>query len=300
MRGSQSFLILLSLAGMTAAVAEAANFSGAAALEFTRHAVEFGPRPPGSEANHRLQAYILAQLKSCACEVREDPFTAQTPKGAIAMKNIIARFPGKSTGEPARWIVITGHYDTKLFPGRKFVGANDGGSSTGLLLELAQVLAHLPRINDVVLVWFDGEEAIREEWAGTDNLYGSRHLAERWRRDQTYTRIKALINVDMIGDKNLDIMQELNSDPGLRRLVQRTASDLGYKAYFLDGGQPTEDDHTPFLKIGVPAIDLIDFNYGPDNKYWHEDSDTMDKLSAQSLGIVGTMVQELIERLERQ
>jgi len=297
MRGTQSFLILSVMAAATPMI-HAANFSGNAALEFTRHAVEFGPRPPGSDANHQLQAYIVDRLKSCACQVSEDPFTAQTPKGAIAMKNILARFPGKTPN--GRMIVITGHYDTKLFPGRKFVGANDAGSSTGLLLELAQVLAHQPRTYDVVLVWFDGEEAIRKDWEGVDNLYGSRHLADRWRKDGTFTRIKALINVDMIGDKNLDIMQELNSDPGLRKLVQTTAADLGYKAYFLSGGQPTEDDHTPFLEIGVPAIDLIDFNYGPNNSYWHEDSDTMDKLSAQSLEIVGTMVVELISRLERQ
>src|SRR6185295_13140739 len=137
----------------------------------------------------------LANLKACGCQVAEDPFTAKTPKGDIAMKNIIAKFPGKS----GKAIVITGHFDTKLFPGRKFVGANDGGSSTGLLLELARVLAHQPRNDDVYLVWFDGEEAVRTEWAGQDNLYGSRHLAELWSKNGTAAKIKGLINVDMIG-----------------------------------------------------------------------------------------------------
>src|SRR6266851_2104127 len=158
---SKAILILV----ICAAVASAASFSGASALDFTKKAVAFGPRPAGSEANHKLQGYILSQLKLDGCEVIEDAFTAKTPKGDIAMKNVIAKFPGKS----GRAIVITGHYDTKLFPGRKFVGANDGGSSTGLLLELAHVLARHPRTDDVYLVWFDGEEAIREEWAGEDN-----------------------------------------------------------------------------------------------------------------------------------
>jgi glutaminyl-peptide cyclotransferase len=272
------------------AIVSAASFSGSSALEFTRKATAFGPRPSGSDANHKLQSYILSQIKQDGCEVTEDLFTAATPAGEVAMKNIIAKFAGKS----GRAIVITGHYDTKLFPGRKFVGANDGGSSTGLLLELAHVLAHAPRIDDIYLVWFDGEEAIREEWAGDDNLYGSRHLAERWRKDKTLSRIKGLINVDMIGDKSLDIKQETNSNATLRRLVWNTAADLGYAAYFLDESMATDDDHMPFVKLGVPAIDLIDFDYPP----WHTDDDTIDKVGAQSLEIVGTVLLETIHRLE--
>ena len=283
------------LTAIFAAVASAASFSGASALEYTRHAVSFGPRPPGSEADHRLQAYIESQVKLDGCELIEDAFTAKTPKGEIAMKNIIAKFPGKS----GRAIAITGHFDTKLFPGRKFVGANDGGSSTGLLLELARVLAHQPRTDDVYLVWFDGEEAIREKWEGDDNLYGSRHLAERWHKDGTLARLKALINVDMIGDKRLDIKKESYSSPALNKLVWSVAADLGYQAYFPNeqlGGE--DDDHMPFLKLGAPAIDIIDFDYGPDNGYWHSDRDTMDKLSAQSLEIVGLVMVETIHRLE--
>ena len=277
------------------AAAQAATFSGASALNYTRQAVAFGPRPPGSEANRKLQSYILTQLKQDACEVLEDAFVAKTPKGDIPMKNIIAKFPGKS----GKAIAVTGHFDTKTFPNRKFVGANDGGSSTGLLLEMAHALAHQPRIDDVYLVWFDGEEAIREEWQGTDNLYGSRHLADHWRKDGTLAKIKALINVDMIGDKALDIKPEGNSDPRLQQLMWTTAADLGYQAYFLNQRMsPEEDDHIPFKVLGVPVLDIIDFNYGPDNQYWHTDQDTMDKLSAQSLEIVGTVVLEAIHRLE--
>jgi glutaminyl-peptide cyclotransferase len=174
------------------------------------------------------------------------------------------------------------------------VGANDGGSSTGLLLELARALARQTRVDDVYLVFFDGEEATREKWEGEDNLYGSRHLAAKWRKDGTLARLKALINVDMIGDKHLDIKMESNSNAKLNRLVWDTAKALGYGAFFLDESQPVDDDHMPFVQQGVPAIDLIDFDYDP----WHEDSDTMDKLSEKSLEIVGTVVLETIKRLE--
>jgi Zn-dependent M28 family amino/carboxypeptidase len=283
---------ILPMLALLASTGAAADFSGVSAMKYTREAVAFGPRPAGSEADHKLQDYILSQIRQDGCQVIEDPFTAKTPFGDKMMDNIIAKFPGKS----GRAIVITGHFDTKSYPGRKFVGANDGGSSTGLLLELARVLARKPRIDDVYLVWFDGEEAFRPEWAGVDNLYGSRHLAAKWKQDQTLTRIKALINVDMIGDKNLNIKRETNSNARLLQLVWSTAAELGYQAYFVNENLATEDDHMPFIQLGVPALDIIDFDYPP----WHEDSDTLDKLSSQSLEIVGTVVMEVIHRIEIQ
>ena len=292
-------VVALSMA--VAVTASAAEVSGTSALEFTRRAVEFGPRPPGSPANLALQNYILAQLrkdgcepadaKKPGCEIVEDAFMAKTPQGMVVMKNIIAKFPGKS----GRAIALTGHFDTKLFPGRKFVGASDGGSSTGLLLELARVFAHQPRTDDLYLAFFDGEEAFGE-WTDTDSLYGSRHLADRWAKDGTLRRLKGLINVDMIGDKNLDIPQETNGNAALRRLVWSTAAELGYKAYFTDQQIGEDDDHMPFVRLGVPAIDVIDIDYPP----WHTDTDTMDKLSPQSLEIVGTVVYESVRKLERQ
>jgi glutaminyl-peptide cyclotransferase len=284
-------LWVVALAVGLAATATAADVSGSSALEFTRHAVEFGVRPPGSPANLALQNYILAQLKKDGCEIIEDAFTAKTPQGMTPMKNIIAKFPGRS----GRAIVLTGHFDTKYFPGRKFVGASDGGSSTGLLLELARVFAHQPRVDDLYIAFFDGEEAFGE-WTDTDSLYGSRHLADRWNKDGTLKRIKGLINLDMIGDKNLDIYEETNGNAALRKLVWGTAAELGYKAYFVDQQISEDDDHMPFVKLGVPAIDVIDIDYPP----WHKDSDTMDKLSAQSLETVGTVIYESVHRLERQ
>jgi glutaminyl-peptide cyclotransferase len=286
MSGKKALLMLI------CSVAWSADFSGTAALEFTRKAVAFGPRPPGSDANQKLQAYIESQLKGLRCQILFDAFTAQTPARAVAMRNIIAKFPGSS----GRAIVITGHFDTKPMPGRVFVGANDGGSSTGFLLELARVVNTMSSADDIYLVFFDGEEAFGE-WSATNGTYGSRHLADKWAGDGTLARIKALINVDMIGDKDLGILQETMSSQSLLRLVWRTAFDLGYGKYFLDTAQATEDDHLPFLKKGVNALDLIDFDYGPNNENWHTEKDTMDKLSAHSFEVVGNVLVAAMRKL---
>jgi len=164
-----------------------------------------------------------------------------------------------------------------------------------VLIELAKLLAGQPRTDDVYLVFFDGEEAFGE-WTDTDSLYGSRHLVERWRSDGTLRRIKALINVDMIGDKNLDIPLEMNSNAPLRQLVWKAAADLKYQSYFINQQINEDDDHMPFVKAGVPALDVIDADYPP----WHTDDDTMDKVSAKSMEIVGTVMLEVIHRLELQ
>jgi len=268
-------------------------FSGSSALEFTRKLVAFGARPSGSPALRKAQDYILAQLKTRGCEVLRDEFTAQTPLGPVRMMNIIARFKGAS----GRGVVISGHYETKKLPGVNFVGANDGGASAGFLLELARVLAGSKHNDDVYLVWFDGEESFGQ-WSNTDGIYGSRHLAERWTDDGTVRRIKALINVDMIGDKDLGILKEMNSSPGLQRLVWQTAAQLGLGRFFLNLGGAVEDDHMPFVRRGVQAVNLIDFEYGPDNSFWHTERDTLDKLSAESFQVVGTVVLEVVKKLE--
>jgi glutaminyl-peptide cyclotransferase len=292
MYGAKTVLILAWFA-LTAFAASQREFSGAQALAYTRAAVAFGPRPSGSEAIRKLQAYILAQLKQRGAEVVEDDFTASTPAGPISMKNIIARFPGRS----GKAVVITGHYDTKVMPGRQFLGANDGGSSTGVLLEMARALQGRPHEDDVYLVWLDGEEAVAQ-WTDTDSLYGSRQLAGRWAVDGTLARVKALINVDMIGDRDLGILQETDSSDWLRELVWKTAKKLGYGAHFLDVSAGVADDHVPFLRRGVSALDLIDFDYGPENSYWHTDQDTMDKLSAESLGVVGKVLLGVLEAMD--
>ncbi|MFB3828699.1 MAG: M28 family peptidase [Bryobacteraceae bacterium] len=287
MRCQKAILIAGALA--LACGGEAREFSGARALEYTRRAVALGPRPPGSAAIRALQARILGELKLRGCRIEEDAFTAQTPIGAVPMKNLIAVFPGRS----GRAVAITGHYDTKRMPEIRFVGADDGGSSTGFLLEMAAALQGRDHKDDIYLVWFDGEEAFGE-WSDTNGIYGSRHLARKWMSNGTLARFKAIINVDMIGDRNLNIMQEYNSTAWLRKLVWDTASRLGYGKYFMDTGGATEDDHMPFLRLGAPALDLIDF----DKTYWHTPEDTMDKLSAHSFEVVGTVLLDVLGQLE--
>ncbi len=274
-----------------AAGAHAKTFSGEDALAFTRQAVALGPRPDGSPAIAKLRTTIRQQLALRGCETISDRFTAQTPDGPVAMENIIAKFPGKS----GRAIAVSGHYDTKKMP--NFVGANDGGSSTGVLLELAAALQGQPRIDDVYLVFFDGEEAIHE-WTDTDSLHGSRHLAEKWAADGTNRRLKGLINVDMTGDRNLRLVYDLNSAASLRKLVWDVADSLGYSTAFPRQGSAIEDDHMPFIKAGVRAVDLIDFD--SQSTFWHTPQDTMDKLDPRSFEAIGTVVMKSIAELEQQ
>ncbi len=287
---------LLLTSGLLAAAPRSAvppKFSGTAALQFARRAVAFGPRPAGSPEIRKLQGYIHAELAKNRCEVRDDDFTAQTPVGRVPMQNIIARFPGTS----GRIVAITGHYDTKSMPGTYFLGANDGGSSTGFLLELARVLARVPHKNDIYVVWLDGEEAFGE-WTDTNGIFGSRHLARKWADDGTLRRVTALINVDMIGDRDLDILKDTNSSPKLQQLIWDVAARLASSRYFQNQEGYILDDHMPFRELGVSAVDLIDFNYGPNNSWWHTDKDTMDKLSAHSFEVVGAVVLETIKALD--
>ena len=283
--------VLTFLALALAFGAHAKNFSGAEAFSFTREAVALGPRPDGSAAIAKLRAMIKQQLALRGCELISDRFTAQTPDGPLAMENIIAKFPGKS----GRAIAVTGHYDTKKLA--SFVGANDGGSSTGMLLELAAALQGRPRIDDVYLVFFDGEEAIHE-WTATDSIYGSRHLAAKWTADGTNARLKALVNVDMTGDKNLRLLWDENSAPSVRKLVWDVADSLGYSAVFPRRGNAIEDDHIPFINAGVRAVDLIDFD--SQTTFWHTPQDTMDKLDPHSFDVIGAVVLKSIEELEQQ
>ena len=283
--------LILALAASTLL---ASDFSGTAALDWTAKAVALGPRPPASPAITKLQAMIRDELGRRGWQISEDIFTANTPVGPVIMRNIIGRLPGKS----GRAIVFSGHYDTKPMPGTRFVGANDGGSSTGWLLEMARVLPMQPRKDDLVLVFFDGEEAFGT-WSDTNGIYGSRHLADTWNREGMLVRIKALFNVDMIGDRDLQLIDELSSSTQLRSLVRKTAGDLGYSKQFSGVGQALEDDHMPFVRKGVNAIDLIDFDYGPSHSWWHTPQDTIDKLSAKSFQALGDVLLEVFKRLQQ-
>lgn len=285
----------LILAALLAPACCAADFSGQSAYDFTAKAVAFGPRPPGSSASRKLSAWLVTTLKSFGYQVIEDRFTARTPRGPVPMVNIIARKPGKPG---ARALAVSGHYDTKLFP-FTFVGANDAGSSTGAVLELARCLKDTPTAKDIYFIFHDGEEAYGE-WTASDSLYGSRNLSAHWKKDGTLARLDALINLDMIGDRDLRIVEEEYSSEVLRRLLWDVAARKGYQRHFDGGRFAVEDDHVPYLRLGVRALNLIDFSYGPNHSWWHTPQDTMDKLSSNSFQIAGSVVAETLLLLDRQ
>ena len=264
------------------------------AFQYTREVTAFGPRYMGSENHKKLERYILDHLKGD--QVEDDAFTADTVEGKFPVRNIIAKFPGKKDGI----IVILGHYDT-VYPLRNsgFVGANDGGSSTAILLEFANQLRSKKRDGySVWLVWTDGEEAV-QKWSDTDSLYGTRHLAEQWQKDGTLIKIKALMVMDMIGDADLNIDRDANSTPWLLDLIYAAAERGGYQSHFYAREGPIEDDHLPFVKRGVPSADVIDLDYGYNNVFHHTPQDTMDKLSPKSLEIVGDTILETIHMLDQ-
>ncbi|MBI2152345.1 MAG: M28 family peptidase [Candidatus Rokubacteria bacterium] len=283
-------LLLAAALLLPSPVAAGSAFDGGAAFAHVERLVGFGPRPAGSEALARARRYIVGELKKVGVRVSEQPFTAQTPDGPIPMVNVIAELPGRRP----EVILVGGHYDTKFFSNFAFVGANDGGSSSGLLLELARALAQRPREFTYWIVFFDGEEA-RRDWSATDGIYGSRHLAESLQRDGRARQLKAVVVVDMIGDRRLDIRREANSTPWLTDLLWGSARRLGYRAHFLDETLAVEDDHAPFLRAGIPSALLIDFDYDP---YWHTAEDTLDKLSPRSLQVVGDVLLDALPALE--
>lgn len=269
--------------------AAAPSFDAGAAWRDVVRLVELGPRPAGSAALARARQYIVGELTRAGLQVRLASFEARTPDGPIAMANVIAVLPGRRRDV----IMLGGHYDTKLFTDFRFVGANDGGSSAGLLLELARRLAGRRREFTYWVVFFDGEEA-RRDWSATDGIYGSRQLAAELRRSGEIRRLRSVIVVDMIGDANLDIRRESYSTPWLTDLVWASARRLGYGAYFRSDAIAVEDDHAPFLRARVPAVDVIDIDYPP----WHTAGDTLEQISPKSLGIVGEVILDTLPALE--
>ena len=276
----RSGVVCLALLAASLAAPAQQHFNGASALEYARKFVAIGPRWPTSQGHVKAEQFLRAQFQHDQLE--EDTFTADTPIGPVAMHNFIVRFPGKKNGV----IVLGTHYETN-YPLKTidFVGANDGGSTTGLLLAIAdQLRGKTLEGYSVWLVFFDGEEAI-QTWSRSDSTYGSRHLAVKWAKDGTLGRIKAFMLADMIGDKDLDIQRESQSTDWLVALVKQAAHKFGYDRYFFQTDEPVEDDHLPFVERGVPSIDVIDLDYGPNNSYHHTAQDTMDKISARSLTI---------------
>ena len=261
-------------------------------MQYVKDIVAFGPRPIGSANHKKVEDYIHAHLKGD--DIEDDDFTIDSTEGKFPVHNIIAKFPGAKPGVA----VIATHYDT-LMRVKGFVGANDGGSGTGLLLELANQLRVAKRGGySVWLVWLDGEESVRE-WSDTDSTYGSRHLAEKWQKDGTASQLKAFLLADMIGDADLNIDRDQSSTPWLEDLVYQAATELGYQSHFFARALAMQDDHIPFAKAGVPVADLIDFDYGYNNVFWHTTQDTLDKLSPKSLAITGDVLLESVHLLDQ-
>jgi len=284
-RAGLSFLCLILATSCAKAAPDKiwTQFSGDRALAHVQRLVDLGPRTPQSEAIEKSRAYIKQELNSSGWRVTEQPFTDETPRGQVRFVNLIARFG--AIGKTPDLFLLCSHYDTKVFDTFRFVGANDGGSSTGLLLELARVLAHQPRLAEKIeLVFFDGEEAF-ENFSNTDGIYGSRHFAHELRQDRSAKSFRGGILFDMVGDRSLDITFPSNSPIKITRDIFASADALKLRNYFTYFDQDVTDDHSPLNAVGIPVVDVIDFHYPP----WHTADDTMDKISAQSLQIVGSV-----------
>ena len=286
--------------------AQTPGFDSSRAWEHLRQMVSLGPRPAGSSALRETRAYITRQLAAHGLTVQEQPFSATTPNGTVEMVNLIVRLPGKRPDK----ILITGHYDTKLFKEFAFVGANDAGSSGAFLVELARALKDRPREFTYELVWFDGEEAVCTNWddcgesrldawtpakpGNPDNTYGSRHYVVTAMKTGIKS-LRAMILVDMIGERGALFQREMNSTDWLKDIIWGTAKELGHGKTFADTEYAIDDDHVPFLRASVPSVDIIDLEYSA----WHTKDDTLDKLAARSLQIVGDVVLASLPKIEK-
>jgi glutaminyl-peptide cyclotransferase len=281
--------------------AQSIPFDGGRALEHVRRQVEIGPRPAGSPELARARELIINELKSYGLNVSTDEWTATTPVGARKMVNVT----GELAGESQDILMLASHYDTKLFKKFRFVGANDAGSSTGALLELARVIAAQgkPRFT-YRFVFFDGEEAFCEGWEqcknpdGPDNTYGSRRYVAQLQSKGEAQRVRAMILLDMMGAANLEVGRDVQmSTPWLVDIIWQTAREMGHAAQFVDRPEDVGgDDHEPFVRNGIDSVDIIQLST---YDYWHTEEDTLDKISSQSLKIVGDVVLASLPRIEQ-
>lgn len=283
----------------------AAKFDAARAFEYVRRQVEFGARPAGSKELAQTREFIVGEMRAANLKVSLDEFTAQTPVGERRMANITAELAGES----ADFIIISSHYDTKLFKDQKFVGANDGASSTAVVMELARTLAasgKKPRFT-YRFVFFDGEEAFCSGWdecrrpAGAgkpemiDNTYGSRRYVAQLIQNNEVKQARAMILLDLVGYSNLVFAREVVSTPWLTDTIWTAARELGHGKVFVEAQQTVDDDHTPFIRANIDAVDIIQLDSYP---HWHTAQDTLDKISARSLQTVGDVVLASLPRIE--
>jgi len=259
------------------------EFSGEKAFAHVQRLVDFGPRPAGSKSVEKSREYIENELRRAGWQVTRQAFSDDTPRGKIQFVNLVAQFPGHGKAA-SRSFLLCSHYDTKIFDTIRFVGANDGGSSTGLLLELARVIGQHPDLaRKIELVFFDGEEAC-EQFSETDGLYGSRYFARQLQSGGA-KQFRGGLLFDMVGDRSLGITLPNDSPADMARDIFAAAEALKLRNYFTYLGRDLIDDHAPLNAIGIPTLDIIDFDF----PWWHTADDTMDKISAQSLQTVGSV-----------
>jgi glutaminyl-peptide cyclotransferase len=271
------------------------GFDGKRAYDQVAKQVSFGPRPPGSPAMAKLQDYLIFELKSYDCAVETDSFSADTPVGRVPMENILVKIAGKKPG-----IILLGtHYDTKKMD--NFVGADDAGSSTGVMLELARLLCKAPE--DRYAVWiafFDAEEAFNPQWEDPDHTYGSRQMAAQFAASGDLPKVKAFILADLVGGRSARFQRDRESTKWVVDLVWNVAAKLGYSEWFVNEvGGPGGDDHFSFTSRKVPSVDIITILDSQTTPYWHTPQDTMDKISPKVLAVVGHTILESVKELQR-
>lgn len=290
-------LVLAGCGGKPSSEIQWRAFDGDRAFAHVQRLVGYGPRPSGSHNLIRASTYLATQLQEAGLDTDEQVFMASTPRGPMQFRNVIGKTREQHRADNSV-IIIASHYDTKLLPHINFVGANDGGSSVGVALEMARVASAQPNL---WFVFFDGEEAM-VDYGDNDGLWGSKYFVEELKGQRQTSRIKAVILLDMVGDARLNITIPANGNQALIQHVFDAARDTGNRDSFGLFNAPMLDDHVPFLKAGIPAVDIIDFEFGSapgKNDYWHTEKDTLDKISPRSMEIVGQTALRLLELLKK-
>jgi Zn-dependent M28 family amino/carboxypeptidase len=306
----RAVLTMTVLAATTCAAAPALHdaYSSAKAYAYTKQVTAFGERWPGSPGHKKTEDLIHSVLKAAGAVDEVDSFTAKTPKGAVEVHNIIGKFNVNPSDPNQPIVILAGHYDTLFKPG--FVGANDGGSSTGIVLAFAEALKGQKTKMQVWLMWTDLEEAI-ESFQGDDGLYGSRHFAQKLKADGLVPRVRGFFLLDMIGDTDLEVSREQQSDPALQAIIAKAADELGYTRYFFQTQTDIIDDHKSFIDVGIPSVDVVDAEFGRMGndpatgkpfdgmgEFHHANTDTIDKVSQKSLEIVGRTILRTVELMD--
>jgi len=273
-----------------------AGLDGQRALAEATNFVALGPRVSGTDGARKAAEYLAAQLKKAGVDPVTEEFVVTNSTGPTAFRNVM----GMIEGIDDQLVILTSHYDTKSGIADDFSGANDSGSSSGLLLELARVIRSQPGPHPgILLAFLDGEECLKH-YSDSDGLQGSRHLAQKIKSAGNATNVLGVIVLDLIGDRDLSVTLPNNGSPELVSMVFASAKEEGVRLKFSLLGSKLTDDHDPFLQARMPAVDIVDFQYGSSpgkNDYWHTAQDTADKLSAESLATVGRVTLRTVNKL---